>query len=648
MTVIAKVWIEPDCITCNACEDICPEVFVVGDDTSMIIAEARQDGTLDMNEGKNPLVVAIGTELGELIVEAAEACPVEVIKFEEAGGAEPAAQEAEVVAEVPAEVAPAAVEVSAGVSEAMASLLAQDRSLTILFGSQTGNAAGLAEKTGKLAEKYGLTANVADMDGFDAGAMASSKRLLIITSTWGEGEHPDNAESLWNTVNSGNPGMGSVSYSVCAIGDTSYDEFCKAGLDWDEKLASLSAKRVHDIVLCDVDFDAPWQVWVHDALSKIACVDESGTLLEDLLPEMIEYASDTGEELDDGDFTPGAISKEDIAFTLSLFRYSPETSSQGWDYIACASPEHASIQDLLISIRDDVDSSLAFRQGNSPGSMTTGLKANGHIVLADSVSIGSLVKDGGELRLEPLPGHPVVRDLVVDQSKFQENRTNAKPWVRADPRDGEYLLSGAPIGTMEPAVAASLHARGSTASDLLNQGMSDCLEYDLDYYGPGIVHRLWIRAEDPRVGAKQRKELLKTIQGEGGVWNETDLSAITRHGSDGKIVANEMRSARSKLLTEFKFAGKSGSHIKWFSRTVKWSGTLNETVLAAATLGPVRMLLNAPATIRMALGFTRTGGPLARDLQGWLAPGKMPLIVNKTVDKQYEVKAIYDAMDRRF
>ena len=123
---------------------------------------------------------------------------------------------------------------------------------------------------------------------------------------------------LWNTVNSGNPGMGSVSYSVCAIGDTSYDEFCKAGLDWDEKLASLSAKRVHDIVLCDVDFDAPWQVWVHDALSKIACVDESGTLLEDLVPEMIEYASDTGEELDDGDFTPGAISKDDIAFTLPI------------------------------------------------------------------------------------------------------------------------------------------------------------------------------------------------------------------------------------------------------------------------------------------------------------------------------------------
>ena len=106
--------------------------------------------------------------------------------------------------------------------------------------------------------------------------------------------------------------------------------------------------------------------------------------------------------------------------------------------------------------------------------------------------------------MEPLPGHPVVRDLVVDKAN-SENRTKAKPWLRADPRDGEYLLSGAPIGTMEPAVAASLHARGSTASDLLNQGMSDCLEYDPDYYGPGIVHRLWMRAEDQELEQSKEK-----------------------------------------------------------------------------------------------------------------------------------------------
>ena len=85
-----------------------------------------------------------------------------------------------------------------------------------------------------------------------------------------------------------------------------------------------------------------------------------------------------------------------------------------------------------------------------------------------------------------------------------------------------------------------------------------------------------------------------------------------------------MLDARGRLLHEFRFAGRSGRHVKWFSSTVKWSGNLNETILAAQTMGPLGALMNLPATVRMATGFTRTGGPLARDLQGFLAPGKMP------------------------
>ncbi|MEC8311722.1 MAG: hypothetical protein VXZ64_02720, partial [Candidatus Thermoplasmatota archaeon] len=109
-----------------------------------------------------------------------------------------------------------------------------------------------------------------------------------------------------------------------------------------------------------------------------------------------------------------------------------------------------------------------------------------------------------------------------------------------------------------------------------------------------------------------------------------------------------MLDARGRLLHEFRFAGRSGRHVKWFSRTVKWSGNLNETILAAQTMGPLGALMNLPATVRMATGFTRTGGPLARDLQGFLAPGKMPKIVNSNVDDHHQVKAIFDALDRRF
>ena len=85
MAVVAKVWIDEDCITCDACQDICPEVFEVTDDSSMILAAVRTDGLFDRNEGGSLLTGTLGAELGDIILEAAEACPVEVIKFELVG-----------------------------------------------------------------------------------------------------------------------------------------------------------------------------------------------------------------------------------------------------------------------------------------------------------------------------------------------------------------------------------------------------------------------------------------------------------------------------------------------------------------------------------------------------------------------------------
>ena len=193
MAIVAKVWIDEDCITCDACHDICPEVFEVTDDSSMILAAVRTDGLFDRNEGGSPLTGTLGAELGDIILEAAEACPVEVIKFELVGDG---VAVTEVAAEAVAEVAPAAVAAvapAAGASDELNAVFAGDRTLNILFGSQTGNAAGLAEKTAKMAGNYGLEAKVVDMDGLDPASLASMKRVMIITSTWGEGEMPDNA-----------------------------------------------------------------------------------------------------------------------------------------------------------------------------------------------------------------------------------------------------------------------------------------------------------------------------------------------------------------------------------------------------------------------------------------------------------------------
>jgi len=655
LTIVAKVWIEEDCITCDACQDICPEVFLITEESSQILAAVRTDGQFDRNVGGATMSGTTGADYGEMILEAAEACPVEIIKFELQGdGASEAVTEVTPVAAVVAPTPAASVAVATGGSDALQALLGGDRSLAILFGSQTGNAAGLAEKTAKLAVNYGLNPTVYDMDGFDPAALASHKRTLIITSTWGEGEMPDNAETLWQSVNSQSPSLSGVSFSICAIGDTSYDEYCKAGTDWDEKYVALGANRVHSIQMCDVDFDIPWSQWVAEALPMIACVDESGTLQEVLLDEMKEYGSGSGEEISSGDFSPASIVQEELSITLSLFRYCPAAADTGWDTIACAIPGHATVEDLLVAVQHDVDGSLAFRRGNGNGSPTSGLRVNGRIVLADLIQISDLVGDGGVLKIEPLPGYPVIRDLIVDYSSFEHQRSTAKPWMRADPRDGHTLLSGSAMGTMDLSTAAMLHTMTDVVSYQLLQSMSDTFAYDSDYKGPGVLLQQWTRSIDPRTGETQQNELFDSIGSEHGVWSEADFTSVARYGSEGRTASKALNAARAKLLNSTNYSGPHGRLVKWYGRSVKWSGKVNETTLYRQVLGPIGLLNNIfdGVSARMVLGFTRTGAPPFRSLQALLVPpagiGKIPNMINSKVSAHHEVVNLFNEIDQRF
>lgn len=81
---ITAVWIEEGCIVCNACETACPEVFRVTEDSCVILAESRADGNEDENRsGHSPLAAGLAEDLTDAIEEAAEGCPVEVIKYDE-------------------------------------------------------------------------------------------------------------------------------------------------------------------------------------------------------------------------------------------------------------------------------------------------------------------------------------------------------------------------------------------------------------------------------------------------------------------------------------------------------------------------------------------------------------------------------------
>jgi succinate dehydrogenase/fumarate reductase-like Fe-S protein len=465
---------------------------------------------------------------------------------------------------------------------------------------------------------------------------------------------PDNADGMWNAINANGPGLSSTHFSICAIGDSSYDEFCKAGHDWNGKLAALGGNEAHPIQECDVDFDAPWQIWVNEALPILACVDSSGTLQVELLDEMKAYGAGGDEEAVDGDFTPGKIEREELSITLELFRYCPEAAESGWDTLTCSVPGHATVQDLLISMQQEVDGSLAFRRGNGAGNPMTGVRVNGRVALSDSIMIADLASDGGRVRVEPLPGHPVVRDLIVDMSRYENHRSRAEPWMKTDPREGERLPSGAALGTMVPAIATALHLAGDVQSFQLIQSMSDALAHDSHYEGPGVHFQQWLRAKDPRTGQKQRRSIMNSLQQRDGVWSEADHASLIRQGEDGRLAARSLNEARMQLLNQTKYAGKHGRLVKWYGRSVKWTGNVNETTLYRQVLGPLGLVSNvfSGVSARMALAFTRNGSPPIRSLQSLLLPpaglGRIPKMLNSKVQDYHEVVSLFNETDQRF
>lgn len=159
------------------------------------------------------------------------------------------------------------------------------RVLHILYGTQTGNAESVANDAAAAAKSHGLLPIVKSMDEVEAAALAKMEYLLIITSTYGEGEMPDNAQMLWDAVNANNaPRLENTQYSVLALGDTSYDLFCQAGIEWDEKLSALGAKRIYDRVDCDVDFETPAENWIGCVIPRMAEGTTTGTVIDIQVP----------------------------------------------------------------------------------------------------------------------------------------------------------------------------------------------------------------------------------------------------------------------------------------------------------------------------------------------------------------------------
>ena len=143
--------------------------------------------------------------------------------------------------------------------------------LNILFGTETGNAEGVAEDLSKVATDNGFKAKVNALDDISIDQFSAMENVAIITSTYGEGEMPGNAQLFWESLSSETvPKLNSMNYSVLALGDTSYDEFCHAGKLLDERLETLGAKRILDRIDCDVDFEDLSEKWISAIIPKLS------------------------------------------------------------------------------------------------------------------------------------------------------------------------------------------------------------------------------------------------------------------------------------------------------------------------------------------------------------------------------------------
>lgn len=143
--------------------------------------------------------------------------------------------------------------------------------LTVLFGSQTGTAEALARRAAKEAGKRGFAPTALDMAQTDAMKLAAEKNVLVIVSTYGDGEPPDSAKALHTALAAESaPSLASVRFSVCALGDTNYVQFCQCGKDFDAFLVKHGATRVLKHVECDLDYEAKFVAWLDESLTALS------------------------------------------------------------------------------------------------------------------------------------------------------------------------------------------------------------------------------------------------------------------------------------------------------------------------------------------------------------------------------------------
>ena len=144
------------------------------------------------------------------------------------------------------------------------------RPLTILYGTESGNSEGVAAAAKKAAAHKGFAAKLIDMADVGPSDLAKLENLLVIASTWGEGDPPERAAAFYKALMAPAAArLEGLRFAVLALGDSSYVNLCAVGKKIDARLAELGAVRIADRIDCDLDYEGPSAAWAERALGRL-------------------------------------------------------------------------------------------------------------------------------------------------------------------------------------------------------------------------------------------------------------------------------------------------------------------------------------------------------------------------------------------